>query len=184
MNNRFAKSASLVSASMFAALSLVGAARAAPSEVTVAESQQIARCAYVYAYSPVYAYRFLQDEVFNEKSISYIGDFNKIRSYQRLNTPDDTMFAPNVDTPYTRVWLDLRAEPVVLTLPKITPENLRYSGPIPNGVGRVVVSPAVVRIFRESATKRQGHEPSHAASTAFQISGARLSLMRSRPSLN
>lgn len=43
---------------------------------------------------------------------------------------------------------------------------------------------AVVRIFRESATKRQGHEPSHAASTAFQISGARLSLMRSRPSLN
>jgi MFS family permease len=43
---------------------------------------------------------------------------------------------------------------------------------------------AVVQNFRESATKRQGHKPSHAASTAFQISGARLSLMRSRPSLN
>ena len=166
MNNRFAKSASLVSATMFAALSLVGAARAAPSEVTVAESQQIARDAYVYAYSPVYAYRFLQDEVFNEKSISYIGDFNKIRSYQRLNTPDDTMFAPNVDTPYTRVWLDLRAEPVVLTLPKITPENLRYSGPIPNGVGRVVVSRPLVFDAKPSEFELTFSDPVHEFDTS------------------
>ena len=95
-----------------------------------AEVQAIARDAYVYAYSPVYAYRFLQDEVFNSKSNSYIGAFNKIRNYQRLNTPEDTMFTPNVDTPYTRIWLDLRAEPVVLTLPKITPDEplLRDAG--------------------------------------------------------
>jgi hypothetical protein len=173
MKSRFSKSVSLFF--VFAVLSVLGAARAATSEVATDETRQIARDAYVYAYSPVYAYRFLQDEVFNEKSISYIGAFNRIRSYRRLNTPDDTMFAPNVDTPYTRVWLDLRAEPVVLTLPKITPENRyyvmqatsldhynldfsgtrtigqdggsiiyvgpRYSGPIPNGVGRVVISP-------------------------------------------
>ena len=175
MTSRFAKSASLFSALVFSVLSLVDATRAAASEVTPPELQQIAREAYVYAYSPVYAYRFLQDEVFNEKSVSYIGEFNKIRNYQRLNTPEDTMFTPNVDTPYTRVWLDLRAEPVVVTLPKITPDNRyyvlqatsldhhnldftgtrtigqdggsivyvgpRYSGAIPNGVGRVVVSP-------------------------------------------
>ncbi len=157
------------------AAALIGPVRASPSEVSPAEAQAIAREAYVYAYSPVYAYRFLQDEVFNKKSISYIGDFNKVRNYQRLNTPEDTMFTPNVDTPYSRVWLDLRSEPIVLTLPKITPENWyyvmqatsldhynldfagtrtigqaggsivnvgpRYSGPIPNGIGRVVVSP-------------------------------------------
>ena len=81
------------------ALSLLGAARATANEVTPDEARQIAREAYVYAYGPVYAYRFLQDEVFNEKSISYIGDFNKIRNYQRLNTPEDTMFTPNIDTP-------------------------------------------------------------------------------------
>ena len=175
MNSRLILFASLASAFAFAALSLLGVARASPSDVLPAEAQQIAREAYVYAYSPVYAYRFLQDEVFNEKSVSYIGAFNKIRNYQRLNTPDDTMFTPNVDTPYTRVWLDLRAEPVVVTLPKITPDNRyyvmqatsldhynldftgtrtvgqdggsivyvgpRYSGPVPSGVGRVVVSP-------------------------------------------
>jgi hypothetical protein len=138
------------------------------------EVQEIAREAYVYAYSPVYAYRYLYDEVFNENSRNYIGDFNKIRNCQRLNTPEDTMITPNVDTPYTRLWLDLRAEPIVVTLPKITPDdryyvvqaisldhyNLdftgtrtvgqeggsviyvgpRYSGPIPSGLGRVVIS--------------------------------------------
>ena len=174
MIGTFPKAALWASVVAFAALSFAGAARAAPTRHAGRGAANCAR-AYVYAYSPVYAYRFLQDEVFNDKSISYIGAFNKIRNYQRLNTPEDTMFTPNVDTPYTRVWLDLRAEPMVLTLPKITPENRyyvmqatsldhynldfsgtrtigqdggsivyvgpRYSGPIPNGVGRVVVSP-------------------------------------------
>jgi len=157
------------------AVTLAGPGLAAPALVTPDEARQIAKEAYVYAYSPVYAYRFLQDEVFNTKSTSYIGAFNKIRNYQRLNTAEDTMFTPNVDTPYTRVWLDLRAEPVVVTLPPITPENRyyvlqtisldhynldfsgtrtigqgggpivyvgpRFTGEIPKGVGRVVVSP-------------------------------------------
>ncbi len=123
MIRTFAKAAFWASVVAFAALGLAGAARAAPDGVTPDEARQIAGEAYVYAYSPVYAYRFLQDEVFNDKSISYIGAFNKIRNYQRLNTPEDTMFTPNVDTPYTRVWLDLRAEPMVLTLPKITPRT-------------------------------------------------------------
>ena len=118
--------ASLLSAFSLLALTIIGTADATPSEVTPNEARKIAREAYVYAYSPVYAYRFLQDEVFNEKSTSYIGAFNKIRNYQRLNTPEDTMFTPNVDTPYTRVWLDLRAEPIVVTLPKMTPEDRYY----------------------------------------------------------
>lgn len=155
-------------------LSGPGLAATTPS-VSPDEARQIAKEAYIYAFSPVYAYRFLQDEVFNKDSASYIGAFNKIRNYQRLNTPEDTMFTPNVDTPYTRIWLDLRAEPIVVTLPVITPSNRyyvmqaisldhynldftgtrtigqtggpivyvgpRFSGSIPKGVGRVVVSP-------------------------------------------
>jgi hypothetical protein len=108
------------------ALALTGPVCCAASEVAPDEAQKIAREAYVYAFSPVYAYRYLQNEAFNEKSTSYIGGFNKIRNYQRLNTPEDTMITPNVDAPYTRVWLDLRAEPIVVTLPRITPENRYY----------------------------------------------------------
>jgi hypothetical protein len=108
------------------AMTVIGPAHGAASEVTPDEARKIAREAYVYGFSPVYAYRYLQDEVFNQRSPSYIGAFNKIRNYQRLNTPEDTMITPNVDAPYTRVWLDLRAEPIVVTLPKITPKNRYY----------------------------------------------------------
>ena len=96
------------------------------TKATAAEVQRIAQEAYVYAFGPVYSYRFLQDEVFNESSTTYIGAFNKIRNYQRLNQPGDTMFTPNVDAPYTRIWLDLRSEPVVVTMPKVTPANRYY----------------------------------------------------------
>ncbi len=120
------KSLKLATAVACLALTLVGSARGAASEITPAEARKIAREAYIYAFSPVYAYRYLQDEVFNEKSTSYIGAFNKVRNYQRLNTPEDTMITPNVDAPYTRIWLDLRAEPIVVTLPKITPKNRYY----------------------------------------------------------
>jgi hypothetical protein len=115
---------SLIAAAL--ALALTGPTRCAASEVSPGEARTIAREAYVYGFSPVYAYRYLQDVAFNEKSPSYTGGFNKILNYQRLNTPEDTMITPNVDAPYTRVWLDLRAEPIVVTLPKITPENRYY----------------------------------------------------------
>jgi len=167
------KKAIVLLAAMAAAYATGAAAQTA--ELSPDEARKIAREAYVYAYSPVYAYKYLQQEVFNAKSPNYIGGFNKFRHYQRLNTPEDTMITPNVDTPYSRIWLDLRTEPVVVTLPPVTPEdryysmqaisldhyNLdfagtrtigqkggpivyvgpRFSGTLPSGVGRVVVSP-------------------------------------------
>ena len=52
-------------------------------------------------------------------------------------------------------------------------------GPVAEVVGK-----ALVQIFHESTTKGQDLRPGHAASTAFQISGTRLCLVRSLPSLN
>ena len=37
---------------------------------------------------------------------------------------DKAIVAPNVDTPYSYAWLDLRAEPIVLSLPEF--EKQRY----------------------------------------------------------
>ena len=34
---------------------------------------------------------------------------------------------PNSDTPYSYLWMDLRAEPVIVTVPKIEP-NRYYTG--------------------------------------------------------
>src|SRR5262249_53128155 len=43
----------------------------------------------------------------------------------RVFTPQDTaIVTPNSDTPYSILWMDLRAEPVVLTVPEV--EKGRY----------------------------------------------------------
>jgi hypothetical protein len=49
-----------------------------------------------------------------------VGGFNRFRHYDRLATPQDTdIVTPNNDTPYSWAWLDLRAEPMVLSLPAV-----------------------------------------------------------------
>ena len=55
----------------------------------------------------------------------YKGPFNAPLSFARVFTPDDTAFVtPNSDTPYTFLSLDLRAEPIVFTIPAM--EKNRY----------------------------------------------------------
>src|SRR5260370_32633211 len=51
--------------------------------------------------------------------------FNQIKNEARVFTYRDTaIITPNSDTPYSFVWLDLRAEPVVLCVPEV--EKGRY----------------------------------------------------------
>ena len=51
--------------------------------------------------------------------------FNQIKNEARVFTDEDTaIITPNSDTPYSFLWMDLRAEPMVLTVPPI--ERKRY----------------------------------------------------------
>jgi len=60
-----------------------------------------------------------------KKNPQYKGPFNAPLSFARVFTPADTAFVtPNSDTPYTFLSLDLRTEPIVLTIPEI--EKNRY----------------------------------------------------------
>lgn len=96
------------------------------TETRTESLKDIAAEAYIYAYSPVYSYWYLSDEIFNSKSGNYIGEFNKFRHYRVPNTPEDRMITPAVDVLYSRNWLDLRGEPMVVSIPPITPENRYY----------------------------------------------------------
>jgi hypothetical protein len=59
--------------------------------------------------------------------------FNEIRNVPRVFTPEDRAIqTPNSDTPYSFAMLDLRAEPVVLTLPAIE-RNRYYSVQLTDG---------------------------------------------------
>ncbi|MEB3031592.1 DUF1254 domain-containing protein [Mycolicibacter sp. MYC340] len=82
--------------------------------------RQIAKEAYVYGFPMVDSYR-IQHAYFVDKSgPQYKGDWNQTHSAARVYTPEDTAVqTPNSDTPYTMLGTDLRAEPLVLTVPPI-----------------------------------------------------------------
>lgn len=94
------------------------------SELTPTEAQQIAKEAYIYGFPLVLNYKTMYDYAVNTKSPEYKGDFNQISSEARVFTPEDkTIITPNSDTPYSFTWVDLRAEPVVYTIPEIEKER-------------------------------------------------------------
>lgn len=93
-------------------------------KLTPKEAKQIAKEAYIYGFSLVLNYKTMYDYAVDKKSPEYKGDFNKLACVARVFTPEDkTIITPNSDTPYCMTWVDLRAEPVVFTIPKIEKER-------------------------------------------------------------
>jgi len=91
------------------------------------EARQIAKEAYLYGFPVVEMYKTLYTQAVDSGSPDYKAPFNQIGNSARVFTPKDTAFiTPNSDTPYSFVWMDLRSEPLVLTLPAIE-ENRYYS---------------------------------------------------------
>src|ERR1700730_3635362 len=93
--------------------------------VTATEARSIARDAYIYGFPMVDNYRVMYAYAVDRNSPEFKAPFNEIRNIPRVFSPEDKAIqTPNSDTPYSFAWLDLRAEPIVLTLPSI--ENNRY----------------------------------------------------------
>ena len=92
---------------------------------TPAEARAIAKDAYIYGYPMVQTYLTMYAFSIDKHNPQYKGPFNAPLSFARVFTPDDSAFVtPNSDTPYTFLSLDLRAEPMVLTVPAV--EKNRY----------------------------------------------------------
>ncbi|MET4432274.1 hypothetical protein ABIA65_005593 [Mycolicibacterium sp. 624] len=93
--------------------------------VTPAQARAIAKEAYIYGFPMVDNYRVLYSYFVDKQNPEYKGDWNQIHNTPRVYTPEDTAIqTPNSDTPYSAVGADLRAEPLVLTVPPI--EQDRY----------------------------------------------------------
>ena len=112
---------------LFAAALICAAAMTAAraADVTPAEARAIAKEAYIYGSPMVDSYRVTYAYFVATGNPEYKGPFNQIRNFARLMTPEDkAVQTPNSDTAYSFLGLDLRAEPVVITVPKVT--NNRY----------------------------------------------------------
>jgi len=97
----------------------------AQTSVTPEEACAIAKEAYVYGFPMVDHYR-IQYSYFQDKNDpNYKTPWNHLINVPRVYTPEDTAIqTPNSDTPYSFIGMDLRAEPMVLTVPKI--DESRY----------------------------------------------------------
>ncbi|WP_443217378.1 DUF1254 domain-containing protein [Pseudomonas sp. MF4836] len=106
-------------------LLLLSGAASAEFSASPDEARTIAKEAYLYGFPVVEMYKTLYTQAVDSKGSNFKAPFNQIGNTAQVFTPKDTAFVtPNSDTPYSFVWLDLRREPVVLTLPPI--EESRY----------------------------------------------------------
>ena len=93
--------------------------------VTPDQARAITKEAYIYGFPIVDNYRVMYSYFVDKDDPEYKGDWNQIHNTARVYTPADTTIqTPNSDTPYSTVGADLRAEPLVLTVPPI--EQDRY----------------------------------------------------------
>jgi hypothetical protein len=93
-----------------------------------AEARSIAKEAYIYGFPMVMNYQTMHKQAIDSTSKDYRGAFNTLNSSKSVATPEDKfVVTPNSDTPYSYLWMDLRAEPVVVTMPKIE-ANRYYTG--------------------------------------------------------
>jgi hypothetical protein len=95
------------------------------ADVTPAETKVIAEEAFIYGLPIVMNYAVMYEYCVDKNSGQYKAPFNQIKNEARVFTYKDTaIITPNSDTPYSVLWLDLRAEPMVLSVPAV--EKSRY----------------------------------------------------------
>jgi hypothetical protein len=86
----------------------------------IAEVKAIAEEAYIYGFPMIAAYKAMYEFNVDKSSPQYKAPFNEIWNDAKTFTPKDTaIVTPNADTPYSLVQADLRAEPIVLCVPKV-----------------------------------------------------------------
>jgi hypothetical protein len=89
------------------------------------ETKAIAEEGFIYGLPIVMNYAVMYEYSVDRKSGQFKAPFNQVKNEARVYTYEDTaVVTPNSDTPYSLLWLDLRAEPIVLSVPAV--EKARY----------------------------------------------------------
>jgi hypothetical protein len=89
------------------------------------EARAIAKEAVIYGFPLVDNYRVQYSYFVDRNSPEFKAGWNTLVNNARVYTPDDkSIQTPNSDTPYSYVGADLRAEPLVFTVPEV--EKSRY----------------------------------------------------------
>jgi hypothetical protein len=91
----------------------------------IEETKVIAEEGFVYGLPIVMNYAVMNEYAVDKGNPQFKAPFNEINNEHRVFTYQDTaVITPNSDTPYSLVWMDLRAEPMVLSVPAV--DKKRY----------------------------------------------------------
>jgi hypothetical protein len=103
-----------------------GAAIAKPSLLMaqsypgIIEAKDIAEAGFIYGLPIVMNYGVMYEYAVDRNSAQFKAPFNQIKNESHVYTFKDTaVVSPNSDTPYSLVWMDLRAEPMVFSVPPV-----------------------------------------------------------------
>lgn len=111
------------------AASAAAATRALPAAAQAGrpgffKAREIAEAGFIYGLPIVMNYAVMYEFVVDRNSGQFKAPFNQIANEARVFTYKDTaVVTPNSDTPYSMLWLDLRAEPMVISVPAVEPRR-------------------------------------------------------------
>lgn len=104
-----------------------------PDGLTIQQFKTLAEEGFIYGLPLVMNYAIMNEYAVDKNTNQFKAPFNHIKNEPRLYTYKDTaVLSPNSDTPYSLAWLDLRAEPVVITVPEVE-KNRYYSAQLIDG---------------------------------------------------
>jgi len=119
------RSAALAAMTMTAMTPVAANAQAKAEWPGILEAKAIAEEGFIYGLPIVMNYAVMYEYSVDKNSGQYKAPFNQINNEARVFTYKDTaVITPNSDTPYSILWTDLRAEPIVLSVPAV--EKARY----------------------------------------------------------
>jgi hypothetical protein len=122
-----------ISATVAMVAALVLTPLAPASDLTPPEARAIAEEGFIYGLPLVMNYAIMNEYAIDKNTSQFKAPFNHIKNEPRVYTYKDTaVLSPNSDTPYSLTWLDLRAEPVVITVPEVEMDRY-YSAQLVDG---------------------------------------------------
>jgi hypothetical protein len=80
----------------------------------------MAEAGFIYGLPIVMNYAVMYEQAVDRHSGHFKASFNQLKNEDRIFSSEDAnVVLPNNDTPYSFVWMDLRADPIVLSVPAV-----------------------------------------------------------------